>query len=281
MNPNATKWDIRQWDSHKQRLVTGLAMAAPVAFVLGFAPVWTWALLVVLVSLIGLWELEKLFFEESPPLPWRVLFFASALVTPALTLLHGSEGLLFSLVLSLFAGLSCLLFSSAQDTPGIHRLALSCLSWLYLPFALSHALLLGELYQGRLWIFFVLFVVFSSDAGAYYSGRHFGKHKLYERVSPKKTVEGSVGGLLMSLATGGVFALLLVEGMALWKVLLLSGCVSVVSQMGDLMESMIKRISGKKDSGTLLPGHGGFLDRLDSLVFAFPFAWFFLSWMAH
>ncbi len=273
------KWDWRQWSSHKQRVATGLALAVPVALILGFAPMWAWTLLVTALSLIALWEMEGLLFDTPPPVMERAIFFSAGILMPMGTGFLGTQGLLFSLALALFCGFARLLFSPTQDARGIRRLSLFCLSWLYVPFLMSHALLLGQMKEGRAWIFFILLVIFACDAGAYYTGKRFGRHKLYERVSPKKTMEGAMGGLLLGLAMGTGLALPILENATLWKVMLLSGILGAVSQMGDLMESMIKRISGKKDSSTILPGHGGLLDRLDSLVFTFPITCFFHPWM--
>lgn len=277
MRSDEMKWNWRQWDSHRQRLVTGLAMAVPLAFFLGYGPIWTWGILVMIISLVALWELESLIFQDSPASAMRALYFFPAILIPAGTLFLGAQGLLSAFALSLFCGFSGILFSSNQDKQAIQRLSLSTLAWFYIPFLMSHILLLAQEEHGREWMFFTLLVVFACDAGAYYTGRRFGRHKLYERVSPKKTVEGAVGGLCMSVAAGVFFVLLFFQDLSLWKAMLLSGIVSVVSQMGDLMESMIKRVSERKDSSTLIPGHGGILDRLDSLVFAFPVTWFFLS----
>jgi len=273
------KWNWRQWDSHRQRLATGLAMAAPLALLLGFAPIWTLGVLVVAISLVALWELENLLFQDRPAPFWRTLYFSPAILLPAGALALGTEGLLFALALSLFCGFAGILLSSTQDKVSMQRLSLSTLAWFYVPFLMSHALLLAQGANGREWVFFILLVVFACDAGAYYTGGRFGRHKLYEKVSPKKTVEGAIGGLCMSIATGTLFALLFFQDLSLWKLMLLSAIISLVSQTGDLIESMVKRISEKKDSSSLIPGHGGVLDRLDSLLFAFPITWFLLPWV--
>jgi len=132
--------------------------------------------------------------------------------------------------------------------------------------------------QGRYWIVFVLAIAIAGDSGAYYSGMKAGRHKLYEQVSPKKTIEGAVGGLAASILTGLLLGLAFLRQVPLAHLLLLSFVLAVAGQLGDLFESMIKRNCGKKDSSGLLPGHGGVLDRLDSILFGFPLAWFFLQW---
>lgn len=127
-------------------------------------------------------------------------------------------------------------------------------------------------------LFFVgwLMLILSSDSGAYLAGSAFGKHKLFERISPKKSWEGAAGGLLMSMAFAIGFAQFL-DFLSVWEWIGLS-IVSVIAGIyGDLVESLLKRNVGAKDSGTLLPGHGGVLDRLDSIVLATPFAFVYLK----
>jgi len=98
-------------------------------------------------------------------------------------------------------------------------------------------------------------------------------------VSPKKTIEGSLGGIAAGLFLGTFFGLLFLPDVSIPQLLLISLVVTLVGQLGDLMESMLKRISGVKDSSQILPGHGGLLDRLDSLLFVFPVVWFFINWV--
>jgi phosphatidate cytidylyltransferase len=147
---------------------------------------------------------------------------------------------------------------------------------LYIPYLLSHVLLIFQVPSGRRWIFFLFFVIFAGDTGAYYAGHRWGRHKLWPAVSPGKTVEGALGGLLSSLATSLLVGKLLLSlGESGVSFLLSLGLViSSVGQMGDLMESMIKRVSKVKDASSILPGHGGLLDRLDSLIFAFPLTYY-------
>ncbi len=104
-----------------------------------------------------------------------------------------------------------------------------------------------------------------------------GSRKLYPEVSPKKTVEGSIGGLCSSVVAGSAIGLIFLRPFPLASICIFSLVTAVAGQVGDLVESMIKRNSGKKDSSALLPGHGGLLDRLDSLLFAFPVLWALLQ----
>ena len=155
---------------------------------------------------------------------------------------------------------------------------------LVFPLMLSCMLRLRLLESGPILVFLPLVIAFGSDTFAYFFGLLLGKHKLVPRVSPKKTVEGAVGGLV-----GGVIGVLVLKGVVYWvaglaaftwgQVLLLGLLGSVVSQIGDLSFSVIKREFQVKDYGNLLPGHGGILDRFDSVTFVAPFVWFIFSFL--
>jgi len=120
------------------------------------------------------------------------------------------------------------------------------------------------------WIFFFLLVVWLGDTGAYYVGRALGRHKLAPLVSPKKTIEGSAGGLMANLLAALLTKKLFLPGASFASLLVLSGVLGLASQLGDLAESALKRGAGIKDSSNLLPGHGGLLDRIDGILFAAP-----------
>jgi phosphatidate cytidylyltransferase len=124
--------------------------------------------------------------------------------------------------------------------------------------------------QGSSWIFFLLSVVWFGDTGAYYAGRMLGRHKLAPLISPKKTIEGSLGGLVGNTLAAILGKSLLLPQHPLLRLLLLAWVLGVVSQIGDLAESALKRGAGVKDSSSLLPGHGGMLDRIDGVLFAVP-----------
>jgi phosphatidate cytidylyltransferase len=142
--------------------------------------------------------------------------------------------------------------------------------FVYVPFFLGHVILIHAWQDGALWVLFLLAVVFSGDTAAYYTGKAVGRHKLCSKISPGKTVEGAIGGIGGSLLAGCLFKIY--GGIYLpWALCLgLALLLGVAGQIGDLVESMMKRTVKIKDSGTLLPGHGGVLDRIDGLLFATP-----------
>ena len=272
-------WNWRQLDSHKQRWITGILVAAPIFALLSLGPYWSWCLLVGLATAAGLWEFQRLVFPEGLPEPWQAFNILAGLAFPLGTALGGTAGLHGALLAAVFCGFFSLLVFAPQNASALSLLARFGLGWVYIPYLLSYVLLIGKMEAASSRIFFALVVTFAGDSGAFYCGRSFGRHKLYEVVSPKKTIEGSLGGLFCSMLAGTLFGYLFLASIFSGWLIVLGLILGVVGQTGDLIESMIKRMSGKKDSSRLLPGHGGVLDRLDSLLFVFPVTWFFLQWM--
>jgi phosphatidate cytidylyltransferase len=146
----------------------------------------------------------------------------------------------------------------------------------YVCFPLSMLIMMDRYPQGNIWIFFLLAVIFASDTGAFYFGRLFGKHKLYEAISPGKTWEGAIGGVISSVIVALWFLHILLPHRIDTGILAIVMVLSVIGQIGDLTESMLKRSCGVKDSSRILPGHGGILDRIDGLLFAIPVFYMYL-----
>jgi len=231
----------------------------------GYFSVWA---LVTLVGLLGLYE----FYQLAAMRQVEVMAGLGLVSGVGLNflLLRGMAWWLagWGLLLPFCAGLA-LVFGQGRrrHLPGM---AVTLFGVWYTVFLLDYALLLYLLPQGKRWLLFWLLLVWTYDSCAYYAGRSFGRHKLSPRISPKKTVEGALGGLaacgLAAWVGGGVLGLRLGAGEALF----LGVSVGVVAQVGDLVESQLKRWAGVKDSGYLFPGHGGVLDRIDGLLFSAP-----------
>ena len=146
---------------------------------------------------------------------------------------------------------------------------------LYVGWMLGHLVALRGLDYGRDWVLFALFVTFASDTAAYFIGSAFGKHPLAPTISPRKTWEGAVGGIVGAIGFGMLLVLVLDLPINYIQAIPLTIAVSIFGQMGDLLESLFKRNVGVKDSGNTMPGHGGFLDRMDSVIFAGAFVYYY------
>lgn len=191
------------------------------------------------------------------------------LLYPALGLDDG-----FVLAFMLLAFWTLVSYGQEKDSYGF--LARTTFGLVWVGFMGAHLYLIRCLPQGAAWLLILTGITAGSDSGAYYVGRAFGKHKLSKLISPKKTIEGAVGGIITGAVVAAVIALLLLDSVP-WLFVLFSALVlGVIGICGDLTESVIKRATGTKDSGTLLGGHGGVLDRADSILFAAPILYYLL-----
>jgi phosphatidate cytidylyltransferase len=156
-------------------------------------------------------------------------------------------------------------------------LGLLLLGVLYVGFFVPHIALLREQPEGWRWVLFTVYTAMGSDTGAYFAGRAFGQRKLLPAVSPSKTVEGAIGGLAGAVVIALVCRLLFFPMSSLGETVRIALAIAVLAEFGDLCESALKRAFGAKDSGWIIPGHGGILDRLDSLLFPFVFAYYYYA----
>jgi len=192
------------------------------------------------------------------------------LCKPGGIILCNPSTVLFILVWCLFFLFLFYLLSYGHIQELSWDLAVNALGLLYLPFLLGHLVWLRYLFLGEWWILWLLIVIFTGDTAAFYVGQALGKKKLYPEVSPGKTWAGAVGGVVACLVAGVLAGKWLLLGMTTPRLVWLSLVLALVGLLGDLFESMLKRQAQVKDAGEILPGHGGLLDRLDSLLFAAP-----------
>jgi phosphatidate cytidylyltransferase len=184
----------------------------------------------------------------------------------------GKDFFVVALLSSVLSLMTLRLFLKREPADSLSEMSLTVLGLLYIPCLLTFQI--GIVRAGPAWLFLLYSSVWMSDSMAYYVGKGIGKKKLYEEMSPNKTVAGAVGSL-----AGGIFGAMLIRGVLLraapvFHTMLIGAVVGVVAVVGDLVESMFKRDAGVKDSSNLIPGHGGILDKLDSFLFAGPvFYW--------
>lgn len=235
-------------------------------------PFW-FALFTCLVTAVALYEFYHMSLAGQR-LPERLLAIAYGTLLVPLCASEQAYALQAGLVFAvLFFGLVFLWrFGDLQQV--VQQLALLLFGF-YVPLLLGHLVLLRALPFGREWIYLVLVIVMASDTGAYFSGISLGRHKLYPAISPNKSVEGAIGGLFGALLGAFIARYTFFPVLGVADCLMLGLGLGAMSQLGDLFESMLKRAFGVKDSGALFPGHGGILDRLDSLLFAFPLAFYY------
>ncbi len=260
----------------KQRLLTSLVLVPLVLFAIFYANVWILTAVVLVLVLIGAWEWTQLI-----PLNSLVskIFFISILLLLIVLSKHGfDDWLIVGLVLWAVILLAVITFPASQAFWG-NRIIVSGFCLLLLPLFVTSCLAVYEHAQGKALIIYLLCLVWATDIGAYLVGKNWGRHKLIPRVSPGKTVEGAIGGLLLAMliAQIGVFYFK-PASIAIWYIVAV--LTTLMAMLGDLLISMLKRRSKLKDTGRIFPGHGGVLDRLDSLIAATPLFYYGLTFLA-
>ncbi len=263
-----------------QRLITGFVLAPIVVLLVLFAPKLVFFAILASAAAQGVDELVRMYPEVRRQ--DRLVLAPLAMIT-ALAVGMREYWLIPSVVP--VAWLSwCLLWPGTVEDAG-KRAAIGMLGLAYVAtlfgvvvqiFAYDQVAVGTRFDTGRGAVLSLLIVVFAGDTGAYFAGRSLGRHKLYELISPKKTLEGAAGGLIASILGGLLAQRLLLPQLSPLQGALMGASGGVVGQVGDLAESLFKRATGTKDSGGLLPGHGGILDRLDGVLFAAPVI---LAWL--
>ncbi len=261
LSTHATRW-----------LVAGIA--APILiWVILLAPPVALYILVAAAGFLAWWEyFDACLPGESPVL--RIFSLAGWLLVALGAIGAGGPGLLAGLIAALAAGAGFFLGRYGKIDDIIDKIGRFALGHIYVSLLLAFILLIFSLDHGRKWILFALLVTFLGDTSAYYVGRTFGKRPLYPAVSPKKTLEGLGGNVLGCAITAALYIGFLLPP-AWWEAALLGLFLGLWGAAGDLFESMLKRAAGVKDSGKILLGHGGILDRIDALLVNLPIIYFF------
>ncbi|MBN1305033.1 MAG: phosphatidate cytidylyltransferase [Anaerolineales bacterium] len=264
-----------------KRIVTSLVMAAvglPAIIVGGYLHI----LVVGVILGFATWEFAQLFIANSIRPSKRILVVGVVVVYLTRSLFPGyaSQVLTFSILVIMLVYL--ILFERGFGQAPLEFVVTVC-GMVYLGWIGAYMIDLRFLPDGVWWFFLVFGSIWAADIGAYFIGKGLGKHQFFPRSSPKKTWEGYIGGICTSLAAGVSLVLIWsrVGGIHLpvWAAILVSLVISVLAPFGDLGISMFKRLGEKKDSGSFLPGHGGFLDRIDTWLWGAVLGFYLVTWV--
>ncbi|MCL2760663.1 MAG: phosphatidate cytidylyltransferase [Desulfuromonadales bacterium] len=255
----------------KLRIITAIIALPLLILLIAKGSVLLFTLFICLLSFLGLIEYYQMALPERRAMSY--LIAAAGGILPYFFMNRRWDILVISITFLTLVISTVLLFNFKDIKQVAAEAGIFVFGLIYIPLLLGYLVLCRAGSYGAYWIFLMLCIVMSGDSAAYFIGCKFGKHKLYPVVSPNKSIEGAIGGLVGSLAGAFIFRMLFFPELPV----LLCGATAVVAgafgQIGDLFESLIKRSCGVKDSGKIVPGHGGILDRLDSILFAAPVIW--------
>ncbi|MFN8640765.1 MAG: phosphatidate cytidylyltransferase [Candidatus Binatia bacterium] len=260
----------------RARLATA-AVAIPLLLAIIFVgPTWGWGALVVVISLLAVLEYLRLAFGDrvGPRVVGAVL--GVALVASAVSASAPGLGLAAGLAAILPVAMGYVVLLRDDLQAALTDVGLIAVGLLYGGFMLPHFYWLRQLPEGAAWVTFVIAIGMAGDTGGYFVGHAIGRHKLAPHLSPGKTIEGALGIVAASLVCAALAKLILFPQHRWMEMFALAAIMSVVGQFGDLAESVMKRAFGAKESGALFPGHGGVLDRIDSLLFPVALVYYYL-----
>jgi phosphatidate cytidylyltransferase len=259
----------------RTRLATAAFAIPALWLIVQHLPPWFFAGFVVAVAAVGLYEFFAMALPEHRM--ERSLGVAWGIAVAGTVVSRRPEVWGAALALGVIGGLALSLLRGDDLDGAVQRLGVSLLGVLYVGFFTPHVVLLRGAEDGWRWVLFTIFVAMGSDSGGYFTGRYGGRHKLAPSISPGKTVEGAAGAVAGAMLIAMACRLVFFPRLGFGEALTLGAAVSVLAQIGDLCESALKRAFGAKDSGWIIPGHGGILDRLDSLLFPVVFAYYYAA----
>ena len=263
----------------RQRVYVAIVFIPLFYLMVKYLPAWVFFLFVGAGILIALQEFYGMYYDKL----WRLEVLLGLSLGALTALLLSQNGAvvtpwLWTSVLIVAMLLGQLFFAKNLRT-ALPDGAVLVTGVLYIAVLLGHLILLRKMSGGEFLVFFVFLVSWGCDTGAYYTGKRFGQRALAPKVSPNKTVEGAIGGVIFSVATCFLAKGWFLQELSVQEALGLGLGLGIIAQLGDLAESVFKRGSGVKDSSQLIPAHGGVLDRVDSLIFTSPAFYYYLIWI--
>jgi phosphatidate cytidylyltransferase len=263
----------------KRKVWMALIIVPPVIFLIVMFPPLVLHLMVFLATFFGLREYYNLVLPNSKWIE-RAVGIGLGLIL-SLIISRGEIKQISSFFVIVLLILSVLFMGTSKDLSStISKMGMILFGILFIGFLLAYVSLIRNITNGRLWVLFLIVTVWAGDISALLSGAFFGRHKLYPKISPKKTFEGLGGAILGSIIVALAFVLLFIPHFKKGPCILLAAGIGIFGQLGDFTESMLKRSAQVKDSGSLIPGHGGMLDRLDSFLFSAPFLHYVLLYLS-
>lgn len=258
-----------------KRVVTAIVLIPLVYSIVKYSNPALFLLVVAAIVLIGQYEFYKFHFRNFNRFTLLGLLsgFGLLLTFGSGVSLQAREAVLGAVIFITFSGF--LFFKKSLDG-ALTGVSVVVFGVLYISWTLGHLISLRLLANGQNLIFFVLIITWGVDTGAYYSGKLLGKHKLSPQISPGKTIEGAIGGVITCIGAAFLARWLFLTELRFNSTVLIGFILGIISQLGDLSESLLKRSAGFKDSGSIIPGHGGMLDRVDSLIFTVPAFYYFI-----
>ncbi len=266
---------------HISRWITALILVPIILWILIKGNTLLLAVLVCLVTVLAMGEYLFIAFKNNDvPInnSIKIISYITS-ITLIFSACLGSWKIEFLIIsLNLIALTVFVLVEFALNDKVFDIVAKQVLGIIYIPASLSLLIFIKEFDQGVFWIIWLLIVIFYNDTGAFYCGKFFGRHALSPNISPNKTIEGSIGGIITSTLIGFIFSVIFFKDFSLSSLLIPASLIlAITGQIGDLFESAMKRASSIKDSGKILPGHGGMLDRIDGLLPAIPVLYIYLA----
>ncbi len=271
------------WKNLGQRVAVGVIFIPLILAAIWRGELWFLSLLEIII-VAGLFEFFALA-QRKNLRPHRVLgVFGGAAIAPLIYFGMSSQLWLFFTALAIALIVVELFAKPVPSGSPLLNVSATFFGVAYVAGMLSFLLLIremprmtgGDYSHAGAWVIMIFVTIWMCDTAAYFCGLYFGKHKLFERVSPKKTIEGALGGFIFAIIVAVICRQIFAKGLRLQEALIIGLIIGIVGQISDLVESLFKRDAGVKDSSTLIPGHGGMLDRFDSEMLVAPIVYFYL-----